>query len=349
MMFWDPDGLSPSVFRSEEFISLEVLIPLEAILNVKDSEYYEFAYSDLEEEIYRRLLSEYRNIDKAFILENYKSSVKTLIRAKLAKAKESYDPSEEKAILDLSVIEELTQIAYETLPKKPIWGTFGLLNSNQPESGANPEFITFVKNTLSFSVLKSTDIMAYQIRAMGRDFSNAGVKQSVSGIGNKIGEELTNEVVSAGVLGRVGELPNGSKLYAGEGKIKYRNFDSLNRSRGAIARIDKSMLGTGTKTKSGTYLRDFDNTVHSRGHLIAKMFGGSGTAKRNLAVMFNRVNNVVMEGFEKKVFHAVEKGEVVYLHVRPVYKDNSNIPEMIVMIARGSNGFRMREVILNIP
>lgn len=77
---------------------------------------------------------------------------------------------------------------------------------------------------------------------------------------------------------------------------------------------------------------------HSRGHLIAKQFGGSGDNPQNLVTLYQYpVNDPYMNFYELEIRHALNKGETVRYRVIPQYTGQELIPEMIVLEAKGLN------------
>lgn len=89
-------------------------------------------------------------------------------------------------------------------------------------------------------------------------------------------------------------------------------------------------------------------TRHARGHLHGNQLGGSGEIPENLVTLFqNPVNHPQMSVIEGRVRKAVESGEVVYYFVKPQYGNGPGMPSAIVIRARGSNGFRINETIIN--
>ena len=88
-------------------------------------------------------------------------------------------------------------------------------------------------------------------------------------------------------------------------------LDALGRTTGASATITRNMLNTGTGasrsiTPAGLLGGGAD---HARGHLIARLLGGSGRDARNLATIYqNPVNTPIMRGFEQQVANAVRAG-----------------------------------------
>jgi hypothetical protein len=86
----------------------------------------------------------------------------------------------------------------------------------------------------------------------------------------------------------------------------------------------------------------------ARGHLIAKLLGGSGRDARNLVTIIHRpVNTPIMASFERQIARAVESGQIVKLRATPVYRGAEAIPRAITLQAEGSGGFQLEVTVLN--
>lgn len=127
-------------------------------------------------------------------------------------------------------------------------------------------------------------------------------------------------------------------------------LNDLGQATGIEATITEDMLNTGSKADGG--IRDLPGwkgggANHSRGHLLARMLGGSGSDRRNLVTMYQLdTNSPVMRDFETAVYNAVEAGEVVNYRVTPLY-DGAGMPYAVAMQARGSEGLEIEITILN--
>ena len=120
---------------------------------------------------------------------------------------------------------------------------------------------------------------------------------------------------------------------------------------GIEATITKDMIRTGSTADGG--IKDLagwegGSKGHSRGHLLARLLGGSGTDRRNLVTMYQSpTNSPVMSDFERIVADAVEAGEVVNYRVTPVY-DGPGMPTSVVIQAKGSEGLDFEITLHNI-
>lgn len=134
------------------------------------------------------------------------------------------------------------------------------------------------------------------------------------------------------------------------GNIDYGSVNQNNQALGIEATITKDMLNTGTHADGDIRPPGFVNGRthnHSRGHLLARMLGGTGDDIKNLVTLYqNRTNSPVMRDFEQAVYDAVDKGEVVNYKVTPIY-DGDGLPTSVAISARGSNGFEMDITIMN--
>jgi hypothetical protein len=133
----------------------------------------------------------------------------------------------------------------------------------------------------------------------------------------------------------------------------YGDLDALGRPTGAAATIDREMLRTGTRAdpniKPPGYEPGADPQL-ARGHLIARLLGGSGRDARNLVTIFQqRANTPVMSAFERQIANAVEEGQVVRFTAQPIYRGAEAMPRGITLTAEGDGGFHLEVTVLNQP
>ncbi|WP_254612970.1 DNA/RNA non-specific endonuclease [Brevibacillus sp. HB1.1] len=137
------------------------------------------------------------------------------------------------------------------------------------------------------------------------------------------------------------------------GHVILGELDHLNRPTGIVATITKDMIGTGSEALSSIKppgSAGGKGTKHARGHLLAKILGGSGKDKRNLVTLFqNPTNSPLMRDLELKIRDAVKDGEIIRYRVIPIYDGANPIPKAVTMQARGTNGFQLDISILNKP
>jgi hypothetical protein len=88
---------------------------------------------------------------------------------------------------------------------------------------------------------------------------------------------------------------------------------------------------------------------HERGHLLARLLGGSGDEYENLVTLFRNANSPVMRDLERKVADAVLAGEIVRYRVSPIYNGTDLIPRAVTLRAVGKRGFQLHVSVLNIP
>lgn len=133
----------------------------------------------------------------------------------------------------------------------------------------------------------------------------------------------------------------------------YGELDELGRPTGAAATIDRSMLRTGTSADRNIRPPGYEPGATpqlARGHLIAKLLGGSGSETRNLVTLIqNPTNTPVMSAFERQIATAVEDGQVVELTAQPIYRGAEAMPRAVTLSARGSGGFQLDVTVLNQP
>jgi DNA/RNA non-specific endonuclease len=148
---------------------------------------------------------------------------------------------------------------------------------------------------------------------------------------------------TARALGRLPIPPQTPGVVLGE-------LDDLGRATGASATITRGMLDTGSEAAQSIRPPGFAGGAagQARGHLIARMLGGTGRDARNLVTLYqNPVNSPIMRDFEQEVYDAVEAGQTVKYSVQPIYRGTEGIPRAVTLRATGSGGFNLRVTILN--
>ncbi|MFF0659603.1 DNA/RNA non-specific endonuclease [Micromonospora tulbaghiae] len=119
------------------------------------------------------------------------------------------------------------------------------------------------------------------------------------------------------------------------------------------ASITSSMLNTGSAASSrikppGWPAGRGDDDNVARGHLLARMLGGSGSRRSNLVTITqDPVNSPIMRDLEQQIYDAVKGGQTVQYTATAVYHGDSAIPIGIRMQAHGNGGFRLNEYISN--
>ncbi|SKR15256.1 Uncharacterised protein [Mycobacteroides abscessus subsp. massiliense] len=132
------------------------------------------------------------------------------------------------------------------------------------------------------------------------------------------------------------------------GQAVYQGLDNLGRPTGITARITPDMIGTGTRAGKATPPGWVPDNGLARGHMLAKVLGGSGTESRNIvSIIQNPVNSPVMRDFEMSVANAVKGGQAVDYAVTPLYRGAAEMPEAVQIIAKGSDGFDLAVTVLN--
>jgi hypothetical protein len=128
-------------------------------------------------------------------------------------------------------------------------------------------------------------------------------------------------------------------------------LDDLGRATGASATISKEILDTGSEAAQSIRPPGFGGQAagQARGHLIARMLGGTGRDARNLVTLYqNPVNSPIMRDFEQEVYNAVKGGQTVKYSVQPIYRGTEAVPRAVTLRATGSGGFNLHVTILNI-
>ncbi|WP_229693947.1 DNRLRE domain-containing protein [Lentzea pudingi] len=128
--------------------------------------------------------------------------------------------------------------------------------------------------------------------------------------------------------------------------VIYQNLDRHDRATGAEACLvgqvrerDESARFTPPGFKDGM----------DRGHLIARMFGGSNTKPENFVPLYPYANQREMRSIEDEVARRVRRGERVYYAVTPIYTQHTGpdmgIPAAVHIYAYSSSGVINRTVI----
>ncbi|MBT2492424.1 DNA/RNA non-specific endonuclease [Streptomyces sp. ISL-96] len=121
------------------------------------------------------------------------------------------------------------------------------------------------------------------------------------------------------------------------------------------ATVTRDMLDEGTHADNRLRPPGFvHGTDHNqaRGHLLARMLGGSGDTLDNLATLTqNPTNSPDMRDLEQSIYNAVspDDGEIVQYSVYLEYTDDNkdSVPKWIQMEADGNKGFKLEEALEN--
>ena len=134
------------------------------------------------------------------------------------------------------------------------------------------------------------------------------------------------------------------------GFIKYGPLDSVGRATEATGLLTEDILLCGTPARHSLKPIGIDTDKKlDRGHLIAKMLGGSGDVIENLTPIYHRVNNGIMKHYEYMIRNAVYINEYVFVEVLPFYAGNNGVPLFIEITAFSFNGaFQLSVPIINV-
>jgi hypothetical protein len=125
--------------------------------------------------------------------------------------------------------------------------------------------------------------------------------------------------------------------------IRNRELNTDGQATGVYATVTEPMLGTGTKAdrriKPPGWSGNGKDFNEARAHLLARLFGGSGSDMRNLVTMtHNGANTPQMSNFERGVARRVRDGEVVEYSATPLYDNGVLPPSWVLLTAHGSRG-----------
>jgi hypothetical protein len=91
-----------------------------------------------------------------------------------------------------------------------------------------------------------------------------------------------------------------------------------------------------------------DAAGHSRGHLIARQFGGSGRDLRNLVTQGQGVNNGAISDFEDAIAaHVRGSGNTILMSVTPEYANGGVIPSHVLIEAVDDHGWSVAQRFAN--
>ena len=167
-------------------------------------------------------------------------------------------------------------------------------------------------------------------------------------------DEIMSGYVARGdvIAGVPADLPPLAAPAAGApGRIDYGRLNERGQALGIEATITRKMLDTGSTARSSIRPPGFVNGQaenHSRGHLLARMLGGSGSVEENLVTLYQQdTNSPVMSDFERLVYEAVDAGETVNYRVTPIYQPGNPMPVSVALQARGDQGLSIDVTIVN--
>lgn len=135
------------------------------------------------------------------------------------------------------------------------------------------------------------------------------------------------------------------------GHIIYGKLDDLGRPKGIRAYITPDMITRKGNSGPGSDAADWikppgfagGEANQVRGHLLAKLLGGSGKEKKNLVTLIhNPVNTPIMRGFEDQIARRVEAGELIEYFAIPQYIGDNVIPDSIKTHSTGRSRFSPR-------
>ncbi|MEV0810322.1 ricin-type beta-trefoil lectin domain protein [Micromonospora sp. NPDC050200] len=140
--------------------------------------------------------------------------------------------------------------------------------------------------------------------------------------------------------------------YSHGGSIRYGGLDANHRPTSVSASLNASMLDSGSaassRIKPPGWPGNGDDFNVGRGHLLARMLGGSGSRRSNLVTITqDPVNSPIMRDLEQKIYDAVKGGQNVQYTATAVYHGGGPIPIGIRMEAYGNGGFSLNEYISN--
>ncbi|SMO45769.1 DUF4781 domain-containing protein [Paracoccus laeviglucosivorans] len=163
-----------------------------------------------------------------------------------------------------------------------------------------------------------------------------------------LAQRVANGDVTRGVPAHL--APLAAPAAGAEARIDYGSLNAAGQAQGIEATITRDILDTGSKAQSSIEPPGWGGGAanHSRGHLLARMLGGSGSEEANLVTLFQQnTNSPVMSDFERLVYEAVDAGETVNYRVTPIYEEGQAMPTAVALQARGDQGLDISVTIIN--
>lgn len=214
----------------------------------------------------------------------------------------------------------------------------------------------------------STTLRARHLDRMSQELAPAmSASAMVASMGNPIGGAATAMLGYLADVGRTGVAPPGPRRQpspadpvrqedgsasAHDGRVIYKALDAQGRATGVEGTLVPSMYNQGTKANDRIEPPGWkgQGTLHNqaRGHLLAKILGGSGDIEHNLVTLEqNWTNSPVMRDFELDVAQALRGGETIKYASTPLYDGDNPIPRGVTIVAEGDQGFQLSVTILN--
>jgi hypothetical protein len=116
-------------------------------------------------------------------------------------------------------------------------------------------------------------------------------------------------------------MPSGMNVSGSGGYVEYLGITAGQRH-GVVAVVTRSMLRTGSAARySFPFITSLAGLLIVRGHLLARVLGGSGSEARNLVPLYHHRTNLPMyRDFEQRVQNYVQRGGTVRVEITPYYR-----------------------------
>jgi hypothetical protein len=127
--------------------------------------------------------------------------------------------------------------------------------------------------------------------------------------------------------------------------------DPRGRAQGVTACLTEPRLGTGSRATYDPPGLDTSKGM-DRGHLLARLLGGSGSRAENIVPLYGRTTNNMMMNhrLEKYLADRIRDGENIYYRATPIYRDkNDHVPLGVTIYAKGKNRPPCFMTIVNTP
>jgi hypothetical protein len=155
----------------------------------------------------------------------------------------------------------------------------------------------------------------------------------------------------ASVLGRPTPVRRPPEVPNLRDPIRSRAPNGQGQARGTAGSLTEALLGTGKRanwrrTPPG-WQGDGRKFNEARGHLLARLLGGSGDEPNIVTLTHRGANTPQMQSFERGIAGRVRSGEVVEYSAMPLYNPGVLPPSSILLTALGSRGAPTARLINN--
>lgn len=159
-----------------------------------------------------------------------------------------------------------------------------------------------------------------------RTRQSARTRNPGTNINNLVRVDGLGELVDTGAVENLGPqaatsiMPSGRNVRSSNGEVTYDGITNGQRH-GVHAVISRQMIRQGSAASYNfPFFTRRTGYLIVRGHLLARVLGGSGSNARNLVPLYHGYNNVPMyRHIERRIQMYVQRGNVAEVHIAPDY------------------------------